>query len=71
MKEEKLKVTSSPEKSIVWILFKFRNTYWVDCCGVVLNLCGDDYRVVVLGFMVGTTIMQSFNTFFIRLRNCN
>jgi len=38
----------------------FWNTHWVDCCGVIPNLCGDDYRDVVLGLMVGTTIMQSF-----------
>jgi len=53
---------TSPEKSIIWILYKFRNIHWVDRCGVVPNLCGDDYRVVVLGFMVGKTIVQSFHT---------
>merc|ERR1711884_380040 len=33
-----------------------------ECRGVVSNLCGDDYRVVVLDFMVGTIIVQSFHT---------
>jgi len=51
-----------PEKRIIWILYKFRNIHWVDRCSVVPNLCGDDYRVVVLSFMVEKTIVQSFHT---------